>query len=130
MIIVDNALKAREAQGKPIRVGMIGAGFMGAGPGQPDRSLACPASGMVAIYNRQRRAGHQGVPVRAALEPVVANTQDAFEDAIRAGKPVVTEDAMLLAARSRSTAWSTSPAPSSSACASSSRRSSTASTSC
>ena len=31
MIIVDNALKAREAEGKPIRVGMIGAGFMGAG---------------------------------------------------------------------------------------------------
>ncbi len=31
MIIVDNALQAREAQGKPIRVGMIGAGFMGRG---------------------------------------------------------------------------------------------------
>jgi predicted homoserine dehydrogenase-like protein len=30
MIIVDNALKAREAAGNPIRVGMIGAGFMGA----------------------------------------------------------------------------------------------------
>ena len=29
MIIVDNALRAREAQGKPVRVGMIGAGFMG-----------------------------------------------------------------------------------------------------
>ena len=31
MIIVDTALRAREAQGKPIRVGMIGAGFMGQG---------------------------------------------------------------------------------------------------
>ena len=31
MIIVDNALQAREAEGRPIRVGMIGAGFMGQG---------------------------------------------------------------------------------------------------
>ena len=31
MIIVDNALKAREREGKPIRVGMVGAGFMGQG---------------------------------------------------------------------------------------------------
>ena len=31
MFIVDNALKARQAEKKPIRVGMIGAGFMGQG---------------------------------------------------------------------------------------------------
>ena len=31
MIIVDTALRAREAEGRPIRVGMIGAGFMGRG---------------------------------------------------------------------------------------------------
>ena len=29
MILVDNALKARSQSGKPIRVGMVGAGFMG-----------------------------------------------------------------------------------------------------
>ena len=31
MIILDNALKAREAEGRPIRVGMVGAGFRGQG---------------------------------------------------------------------------------------------------
>ncbi len=31
MIIVDTALKAREAEGRPIRVGIVGAGFMGQG---------------------------------------------------------------------------------------------------
>ena len=31
MIIVDTALKQREAAGDPIRVAMIGAGFMGRG---------------------------------------------------------------------------------------------------
>ena len=28
MILVDHALKAREAEGRPIRVGIVGAGFM------------------------------------------------------------------------------------------------------
>ncbi len=31
MIIVDNALKAREKEGRPIRVALIGAGFMSQG---------------------------------------------------------------------------------------------------
>ena len=31
MIIVDNALQKREAEGKPIRVGIVGAGFMARG---------------------------------------------------------------------------------------------------
>ena len=31
MIIVDTALRQREAEGRPIRIGMIGAGFMGRG---------------------------------------------------------------------------------------------------
>ena len=31
MILVDNALKARAEQGKPIRVGLLGSGFMGQG---------------------------------------------------------------------------------------------------
>jgi predicted homoserine dehydrogenase-like protein len=31
VIIVDNALEAREREGRPIRIGMIGAGFMGQG---------------------------------------------------------------------------------------------------
>ena len=29
MIIVDNALREREREGRPIRVGVLGAGFMG-----------------------------------------------------------------------------------------------------
>ena len=31
MMIVDNLLQAREREGRPIRVGMIGAGFMAQG---------------------------------------------------------------------------------------------------
>ena len=51
MIIVDDALKAREAAGNPIRVGMIGAGFMGRGLlNQIVNSV--PGERMVAVYNR------------------------------------------------------------------------------
>jgi predicted homoserine dehydrogenase-like protein len=31
MIIVDTALKKREAEGRPIQVGIVGAGYMGRG---------------------------------------------------------------------------------------------------
>ena len=94
MIIVDNALKAREAQGKPIRVGMIGAGFMGRGlVNQIVHSV--PGERMVAIFNRQVQKAVSAYQY-AGLEPVVATTQNQLEDAIRSGKPVVSEDPFLL----------------------------------
>ena len=52
MIIIDELLKAREAQGKPVRVGMLGAGFMGQGlTNQITNSV--PGMRMVAVYNRK-----------------------------------------------------------------------------
>ncbi|MBE9190990.1 Gfo/Idh/MocA family oxidoreductase, partial [Gloeocapsopsis crepidinum LEGE 06123] len=51
MIIVDTALKARAEAGKPIRVGMIGSGFMGRGiANQIINSV--PGMELVAIANR------------------------------------------------------------------------------
>jgi predicted homoserine dehydrogenase-like protein len=94
VIIVDNALKAREAQGKPIRVGMIGAGFMGRGlVNQIVHSV--PGERMVAIFNRQVQKAVSAYQY-GGLEPVVATTQNQLEDAIRSGKPVVSEDPFLL----------------------------------
>ncbi len=96
MIIVDEALKARDAQGRPIRVAMLGAGFMGQGlTNQIVNSV--PGMRLVAVYNRRlERACH--VYAYAGLTDVVAvTTPRQCEDAIRAGKPVVTEDAFLLA---------------------------------
>src|SRR5262249_19061758 len=97
MIIVDDALKAREEQGKPIRVGMIGAGFMARGL---TNQIMNSVKGMrvVAIYNRRlERAKDAFQYANERLEPVVADTQDALEDALRKGKPAVTENALLLA---------------------------------
>jgi len=95
MIIVDTALKAREAQGKPIRVGMTGAGFMGHGlTNQIVNSV--PGMRMVAIYNRRIARAIDAFQY-AGLEPLSADTQRAVDEAIEAGGPVVTENAMLLA---------------------------------
>ena len=95
MIIVDNALRAREADGRPIRVGLLGAGFMAQGlANQITNSV--PGMEVAGIYARKpekaldvfRYAGSDSVVVVAAL--------DELEDARRAGRPVVTEDPLLL----------------------------------
>jgi predicted homoserine dehydrogenase-like protein len=94
VIIVDNALRAREAAGKPIRVGMIGAGFMGRGlVNQIVHSV--PGQRMVAIFNRHVEKAISAYQY-AGLEPLVSTRQTQLEDAIRAGLPVVTDDPYLL----------------------------------
>ncbi len=96
MIIVDNALRAREEQGKPIRVGMLGAGFMGQGlANQIVNSV--PGMHLDAVYSRKPEKGRHVFNYAGREGVVVATTQAQCEDALRAGKPVVTEDAFLLA---------------------------------
>ncbi len=94
MIIVDRALRAREAEGKPIRVGMIGAGFMGQGlTNQIENSV--PGMRMAAVYNRHpERAFH--VYRYSGRDPVAAGTQSSLDEAVRAGRPVVAEDPMTI----------------------------------
>src|SRR4051812_6773545 len=91
MILVDNALKERERQGRPIRVGMVGAGFMGQGlTNQITHSV--PGMRMAAVYNRKpERAVH--VYNYSGLDDVVmAGSQSAFDDAVRQGRPTVADD--------------------------------------
>jgi len=95
MIIVDNALRERERVGQPIRVGMIGAGFMGQGlSNQITNSV--PGMRMAAVYNRRpERAEH--VFRYSGLDSVArAETQSALDTAIRAGRPTVAEDPFMI----------------------------------
>jgi len=95
MIIVDNALKAREAQGLPIRVAILGAGFMAQGlTNQITNSV--PGMHMVAAFNRRGQRALDVFAYAGRSDAVLATTQGHVEDAIREGKPVVTEDAFLL----------------------------------
>jgi predicted homoserine dehydrogenase-like protein len=96
MVIVDTALKAREEQGKPIRVGLIGAGFMGQGlTNQIVNSV--PGMRMSAIYGRNLKKALHLYNYAGIEDVIVASKQGQLDDAIRAGKAVITEDAFLLA---------------------------------
>ncbi len=95
MIIVDNALRAREAAGTPIRVGMVGAGFMGQGlTNQITNSV--PGMRMAAVYNRRpERAEH--VYRYSGFDDIVrVDSQSDFDAAVRRGAGVVAEDPFLL----------------------------------
>src|SRR5688500_8411237 len=94
MIIVDNALQAREAAGNPIRVGMIGAGFMGRGLlNQVVHSV--PGERMVAVYNRHLEKAVEAYRY-AGLDPVVVQGERELDDAIANDRPAVTDDWTLL----------------------------------
>lgn len=96
MILVDSALKTREAEGRPIRVGMVGAGFMGQGlTNQIVHSV--PGMRMAAVSNRRVRRAYDVYAYAGLKEVIEATTQQHFDEAIRAGKPVVTDDAFLIA---------------------------------
>lgn len=95
MLIVDTALKKREAEGRPIRVGMIGSGFMGRGFANHVLNTV-PGMRLAAIGNRSLANARRAYVEHGAAEPVVAARQSQLDDAIRAGKPVITEDSDLL----------------------------------
>jgi len=95
MIIVDRALQARAAAGKPIRVGMIGAGFMGRGiANQIINSV--PGIELVAISNRHIDTAKQAYLEAGITDTSIVSTITDLEDAIANKQFAVTEDAMLL----------------------------------
>ena len=96
MIIVDNALKAREIHGKQIKVAMIGAGFMGKGlANQIINSIL--GMHLVAVQNRHLEKAFHIFQYSGIKKVVEATTQSQFDEAIRSGTAVVTEDPFLLA---------------------------------
>lgn len=91
MILLDKALAAREAEGSPIRVGMVGSGFMGQGlANQIVNSV--PGMRMSAVYNRRPERAFQVYGYSGCKEIASAGTQSALDDAIRRGIPTVAED--------------------------------------
>ena len=96
MIILDTALAAREAEGRPIRVGMLGAGFMARGIAN---QIINTTKGirLAAIYARKpEQAVGAYQYAEPSLEPVVADDAATFDAALAAGRPAVTENAELL----------------------------------
>jgi predicted homoserine dehydrogenase-like protein len=96
MIIVDTALKAREAEGRPIRVALIGAGFMSQGLGN---HIVNTTHGirMVGVYSRRVQRAFDLCEYCGVQDVATPTRQEELDLAIREGKTVVTDDAFLLA---------------------------------
>ncbi|BAY46988.1 SAF domain-containing protein [Scytonema sp. HK-05] len=95
MIIVDRALQARAEAGNPIKVGMIGAGFMGRGIANQIKN-SVPGMELVAISNRSVDAAKRAYSEAGIEDYKVVSTVAELEDAIAHNQYAVTEDAMLL----------------------------------
>jgi predicted homoserine dehydrogenase-like protein len=95
MIIVDTALKARQEAGNPVRVGMVGAGFMARGIANQILNYV-PGMQLVAISNRTVANARQAYALAGADEVTQAHTVEQVDGAIAAGRLVVTADAGLL----------------------------------
>lgn len=96
VIIVDSALRQREEAGDPVRVGMVGAGFMARGIANSILN-SIPGMRLVAIANRTVPNAIRAYAEAGADDIVVADTADALQDAMRARRYVVTADPMLVA---------------------------------
>jgi predicted homoserine dehydrogenase-like protein len=96
MIIVDNALEERRREGNPIRVAMVGAGFMGRGIALQILS-AVPGMRLVAIANRHVGKAHEAYALAGAKDVVEVQSEGELDDAVAAGRYAVTQDPLLLA---------------------------------
>ena len=96
MILVDTALKARAEAGNPIRVAIVGAGFMSQGlTNQIMHST--PGMRVVAVSNRNPQRALDVLRYSGRDDVVMVGTQRQLDEAIIANRPAATDDAMLLA---------------------------------
>jgi predicted homoserine dehydrogenase-like protein len=95
MIIVDNALKRRQAEGRPIKVGLIGAGYMGQGIAiQIEKHVI--GMHLAAISNRTPNKATQAYLGAGITTSTLVTTAAQLEDAISGSGYAVTDDPMLL----------------------------------
>jgi predicted homoserine dehydrogenase-like protein len=94
VILVDNALKAREAEGRPIRVGLFGSGFMAQGLANTIAN-SVPGMSVTAIYGR-RPDRAAGIVEYSGLEGASVSSAAELSAAAAGGKVAVTDDPYLL----------------------------------
>jgi len=95
MIIIDKALHKRAEEGNPIRVGMVGAGFMGRGIAL-QIITAVPGMELVAIANRHLDGARRAYSQAGVDQVQVVETVAQLERAVAQRQYAITEDAMLL----------------------------------
>jgi predicted homoserine dehydrogenase-like protein len=96
MIVIDRELEQRHAEGRPVRVAMVGAGFMGRGIAL-QISTSVPGMQLVAIANRTLDRARDAYALSGAENVRLVESAAQLEQAIREGRPAVTDDALLVA---------------------------------
>lgn len=95
MIIVDRALEKRDEEGNPIRVAIVGAGYMGRGIAL-QIITATVGMKLVTISNRTLSEAERAYR-EAGIDTVkVVETVAQLENAIAQDQPAITDDALLL----------------------------------
>jgi predicted homoserine dehydrogenase-like protein len=98
VILVDTALQKRAADGlPPIRVGMIGAGFMASGVLLQINSVHRDTIRVVAVANRTVAKAVGAYADAGQPDAAVCDSAASLARAIEAGRAAVTEDPMLVA---------------------------------
>lgn len=95
MIILDAELKKRESEGNPVRVAMIGAGFMGRGIALQMCNFI-KGMRLVAIANRHIEGARRAYQEAGVEHFKEIDTAQQLEDLISKGTPAVTENAALV----------------------------------
>ena len=95
MSIVDTALKARHEAGNPVRVGLLGAGFMGRGVINQIVNYT-PGMVLVAIANRTVESAVEAYNKMGVENVKIVSTLGDLEDTIAQGQYAVTDDPLLL----------------------------------
>lgn len=95
MVIVDTALAKRQAENNPVKVALIGAGFMGRGI-VLQIANSVPGMELVAIYNRTVEGAKRAYREAGIEDFEIVNSQSALEDRIAKGKYSITEDPFVI----------------------------------
>ena len=98
MLLIDAALAARVARGAaPIKIGMIGAGFMASGVLLQVNTVHRDAMRIVAVANRTPERAVAAYADAGQPDAALCNSAAALARAVEAGRPAVTEDPLLVA---------------------------------
>jgi predicted homoserine dehydrogenase-like protein len=95
MFIVDTALKKRAAEGRPVRVALVGAGFMARGVANQIVN-SVPGMKLVAISNRTIATAGRAWREAGVEDFKEVSNLASLNECIVKGTPVITEDALML----------------------------------
>lgn len=95
MLLVDRALRERQEAGRPIRVGIVGAGFMSQGLTN-QIAHSTPGMRVVAVSNRRPERALSVLRYSGFDDSRLVETQAKFDAEIEVGRPVATQDALLI----------------------------------